>query len=55
MRYAKVVVHFIDGTHKEMTYVKRITSTEEMVRFEHIHTNNKYEFSKHFVKYIESE
>lgn len=55
MTYVKVTIHFLDGTHKEINYVKRISSTEEMVRFEHIHTNSKYEFSKSFIKYIESE
>lgn len=55
MKYTKVTIHFLDGTHKELHYVTRISSTEEMFRFEHMGTNTKYEFSKHFVKYIESE
>lgn len=50
MKYSKVVVTTQDSEH-EMHHVT-VRSTDKTITFQHIHTEEKWEFNWNFVKFI---
>ncbi|QWT30095.1 hypothetical protein SEA_TUNATARTARE_233 [Streptomyces phage TunaTartare] len=55
MKYTKVTVYFLNGESHTINYVRQISSTEELHRFEHQYTNDKWEFNKSLVTLIHKE